>query len=107
METMEPKGNDLRTLSALNRAVTCEFIVQSATDHAVDWQGAFAWCLELAEAVEIGKARHRATGEPVTVWRTPKGEPYALATLINGQWVTPRAATYRGIPYWAHLLKAL
>ena len=106
MQTIEPKGNELQALSDLNRARVCHFVVMPAQATAVDWYEC-DWCCDLAEAVEIAKTHNRVTGEPVTVWRTPNGEPYALATLINGQWITPRAATYRGIPYWAHLLKAL
>lgn len=103
---LEPMASDLQAVSDLNRAVVCNFVVQPAEWQNVDWYEC-DWCVDLAEAVEVAKTHYRVTKQPVTVWRTPNFRPYALATLINGEWITPRAATYRGVPYWAHLLKAM
>ena len=106
LPTMEPKGNELQALSDLNRARVCQFIVMPAQATSVDWfEG--DWCCDMAEAVEIAKTHDRVTGEPATIWRTPQGEPYAISTRAKGQWISPRAATYRGVPYWAHLVRAL
>ena len=102
METMQPKGNDLQGLSALNNARVCRYAVMPAQAIDLDWYQA-DWCCDLPEACEIAETHNRVTGEPATIWRTPSGEPWAMSTIKAGEWISPRALTYRGVRYWGHL----
>ena len=56
METMQPKGNDLQGLSALNNARVCRYAVMPA--QAIDLDGSMAAAAQQMTAAGVGLVSH-------------------------------------------------